>query len=432
MSATTLPGLPGPVAARRRRRRHDPVDVLVVGGCLVAPLNLLIVRSLTVYDAALGLALLLMLQRRQTFRLPAMRYQTASYVFILAALLSAFRATYAGEAMSQVLQYLFVFFVQVPVVITVVRTRRKAITSVLLLCVGTLGAILHAFITQSEQGSGRILVFYSENPNRLGYPAVYLLPLVVVLWQCTRGKATSTRFLWGVLAMSSLYLSVWALFASASRSSLLGSVAALVVLVVLRPGQGVLRTVARALVLVVVAGGATVGLTAAGQLPTTLEERINRSLGDDSEDQAGLVGDREHLNNAGIRAFVSSPYLGTGLDNFRYVTTNYDLDATPQLPHNLWLQLLVQVGIFGAAALAVYLLFWFWDLARAFRRARCRTDAELLWGLTASMVGILTIFMFAPEMLDRHYWLVIALGLAVAVHAPRHDDPGSAEPRRTP
>ena len=38
------------------------------------------------------------------------------------------------------------------------------------------------------------------------------------------------------------------------------------------------------------------------------------------------------------------------------------------------------------------------------------------------MCGVLTIFMFAPEMLDRHYWLFIALGLAVAAGVRRDDE----------
>ena len=47
-------------------------------------------------------------------------------------------------------------------------------------------------------------------------------------------------------------------------------------------------------------------------------------------------------------------------------------------------------------------------------RLAAPADRELLWGLVAAVSGVLTIFMFAPEMLDRHYWLFVALGLAVA------------------
>ena len=52
-------------------------------------------------------------------------------------------------------------------------------------------------------------------------------------------------------------------------------------------------------------------------------------------------------------------------------------------------------------------------MVRAYRIASL-ADREVLWALVAAMCGVLTIFMFAPEMLDRHYWLFVAMGLAVA------------------
>jgi O-antigen ligase len=215
-----------------------------------------------------------------------------------------------------------------------------------------------------------------------------------------------------VAVLVGIYLSIWAVSASGSRSSLLGTGVALVVVVVIRPGLGPWRAVGRLLALVTVCGVIGFGLVASGQLPNTLEERINRSLDTtDASAQSHLVGDREHLANAGMLAFLDTPLVGTGLDNFRYVAPSYDIEATPQLPHNLWLQLGVQVGAVGAAAFAVWLLLWAFDVIGAVRRAH-PFDAHLLWGIFAAMAGILTIFMFAPEMLDRHYWLIAALGLA--------------------
>jgi O-antigen ligase len=386
--------------------------LLVVGGAFVAPLNLLIVRSFSVYDLLVGTALLY-LWRQQRLVWPSRPYLGAAYVFLLFTLVSAFRATYAVEALTQVLQYLFVFFVQVPVVLSVVTTRRRAVMSVVLLCLGTLAAIAHAWVFRPTQGAGRVVVFYSENPNRLGYPAAYLIPLLIVLWTLSRGQSRTVRLLTDTGVLIGLYLSLWAISASGSRSSLLGSAVALIVFVVLRPGLGVGRAMGRLLTLCVVTGVIGVGLVATGQLPTTLEERIGRSLDtSDPDAHAHLVADREHLANAGMRAFLDSPLIGTGLDNFRYVTPRYDPEATPQLPHNLWLQLLVQVGAIGTAAFAFWLLVWADDIVVATRRAP-PADAQLLWGLFASMAGILAIFMFAPEMLDRHYWLIAALGLAV-------------------
>lgn len=388
-------------------------DWLVIGGCLVAPLNLLIVFSLTVYDVLIGLALVDLVMSRR-LRMPAQRYLVAAYVFLLVAVLSAFRATYSVEALTQTLQYAFIFFIQVPVVVSVVHTRRRAVVCIALLCVGTLLAILHSYLFRPVQDAGRVIVFYSDNPNRLGYPAAYLVPLLLALWYLSRNRRLGTQICVAAGCAVGGYLAVWAVFASGSRSSLLGTVAALGLFVVARPGHGIAGMLRRAIVLVAIVGALGWALISTGQLPGTLQERVDRTIGAraDREDQAHLVGDREHLVDAGVRAFVDSPFLGTGLDNFRYVTTDYNLFATPQLPHNLWLQLLVQVGVIGTVAFAIYLLAWWRDVVACFRRVG-PADRHLLWAVAASFAGILTIFMFAPEMLDRHYWLIVALGLAV-------------------
>jgi hypothetical protein len=37
----------------------------------------------------------------------------------------------------------------------------------------------------------------------------------------------------------------------------------------------------------------------------------------------------------------------------------------------------------------------------------------MLWSLFSAVVGILAVFVFAPELLDRHYYLMVGLGLAI-------------------
>jgi len=398
------------------RARWTSAQALVVGGSVIAPLNLLLVRSLTLYDLLIGLAFVLLL-RDGALRMPARGYLLAGYVFLLAATLSAFRATYAIEALTQTIQYAFIFFIQLPAVLSVVRTRRTVIWCLALVCAGTLAAILLAYVTQQTQGAGRVLVFYSENPNRLGYPAAYLAPLLLVLWRASRSLTPALRLASTLLCLGSGYLAVWAIAASASRSSAVGTLAALAVFVAFRPGISPARRILQVASLAAAVAAVAGVLHLTGSLPTTLEDRVERSL--TAEDQGTLVGDREHLANAAVIAFVQSPYLGSGLDNFRYVTPDYDLEATPQLPHNQWLQLMVQVGAFGTLAFAGLLVLWFHDMVSATRIAR-PTDRALLWAIVAAMSGVLTIFMFAPEMLDRHYWLFIALGLAAATGV-RHD-----------
>src|SRR5690606_15138093 len=105
--------------------------------------------------------------------------------------------------------------------LAVIRTRRAALMSLALMCAGTLAASLHAHIVQPTQGAGRVVVFYSENPNRLGYPTVYLLPILIVLWIYAYRRMRQHLLLTSLLVAGSVYLSIWALAASASRSATL-------------------------------------------------------------------------------------------------------------------------------------------------------------------------------------------------------------------
>jgi O-antigen ligase len=411
MSALTLPA-PMPAEPSAQVQQSRLPELLVIGGSLLAPLNLIIAASLTVYDFVIGVALVLLIVERRRIPLPPTKYVVCAWAFIVAAMLSAFRATYAFEALTQILQFGFIFFVLIPVILAVIRTRRAALASLALLCIGTLAANLHAHLSQQTQGAGRVVVFYSDNPNRLGYPTVYLLPFLIVLWIWAIRRWPPWRLPLTAALAGSLYLSIWALAASASRSATLGAAVALIVFVVFRPGAGPKRMLLRAVGLAAVVTALVVGLAATGQLPSTLEDRVERSFSHDSEDTTHLVADRENLAEAGMRAFVASPFFGTGLDNFRYVAPDYDLDATPQLPHNLWLQLLVQVGVFGTLAFGAFFLFWFSDIFRA-RNGGGSIDRLMLWSLFSAVVGILAVFVFAPELLDRHYYLMVGLGLAI-------------------
>jgi O-antigen ligase len=153
--------------------------------------------------------------------------------------------------------------------------------------------------------------------------------------------------------------------------------------------------------------------------PATLKDRIERTLADDST----LIQDRENLAIAGMREFWSSPLIGTGLDNFRYVSRRYDAAATPQAPHNLWIQFLAQVGLVGTIAFALIIARWFATLLREWRRGGERDRHELLGAFLASFASIMIIFMTTPIMVDRHYWLLFGLGLAL-VALPRQPRPG--------
>jgi O-antigen ligase len=147
------------------------------------------------------------------------------------------------------------------------------------------------------------------------------------------------------------------------------------------------------------------------QFPETLRERIERT--NQAEERAVLLEDRERLAVAGLRAFEESPFVGTGLDNFRHVAVRYEPSASNQAPHNVWIQSLAQIGIVGTLAFFYMMAWWFVRVYRTAAQHGVRyPDGDLLWALFAAMASIMAILMTVPIMNQRHYWLLYGLGAA--------------------
>ena len=309
-----------------------------------------------------------------------------------------------------VLQYLFILFVQLPVILFFTRSRFMVRASLVAFLLGSLVVIGDAFLSPEEVWGERVSTFIAESPNRLGYPTAYMSPflccLVLARWCESQGRVLT--LLGGAVVA---YLMLWALAASGSRGATAGTVVALSVFLAFRRGfslrpSGLFR-VAAAVLTVALCG---VLVYRSDYFPETLGVRIDRTLA--AEDS--LVQDRTTLAVAGWRAFRESPLLGVGLDNFRYISDRYLPTITQQLPHNLWIQLLVHTGLFGTLGFLGMIVSWFGIMLRA---QRFRADAgqrELIWAFIASMGAIMTIFLFVPVLIQRQYWWIFGLGLSVA------------------
>lgn len=392
---------------------QDVVTRIVLLGALVAPMDLKVVKSLTLFDVLLALAAVaLVWSDRPITPLPRL-FQPATFVFLFFALLSCLRATHPIEAITQFAQFAFILAVEIPVLMTVVRSRRILHLMLGALTAGTLVGIVISFVLQQAAGAGRVLAFFSDNPNRLGYPLAYLLPFVLhhlaVVWnRGDRRKAVIT----GVLV---IYPLVWAVAASATRGGATAALLSFLLYVVFIDGY---RGAARRLVIAVVSGAVVIGvLFASGLVPATLEERVARSFAG-GEESAVLLEDRENLTIAAGRAIADSPFVGTGLDNFKFVAQWYETRATPQAPHNVWLALLAQIGVVGTFAFLFLICTWFELMLRRRVRAVDPDERRMAWAFVCSMVGILMIFMATPLMIHRHYWLIYGLGLALYAFDP--------------
>ena len=151
--------------------------------------------------------------------------------------------------------------------------------------------------------------------------------------------------------------------------------------------------------------------------PASLKTRVERTI---SHQELGpsVTDGRIALDRAGWNAFLDSPLVGTGFDNFRYVAQSFDAEATFHDPHNLWIQFLAQTGLFGALAFLFVIVRWLVMMFRVQASTGSRSHRRLLCAFIAAFVGILTMSMATPQIELRQYWVLYGLGIAAAVSIP--------------
>jgi O-antigen ligase len=393
-----------------RAGRHSPdlLDVILVTGAFIAPMDLPILKNFTVYDLSIALLAFLVVAGPLRLRPLPPAFLAAASLFLATALLSTFRAPQPVQALTQTLQYVFIFFVQIPVIVTVVRSKAVLRAVLISFTAGTLVGILTAYVLQVPSGAGRLQTVFDDTAGHLGQPTAYLLPFVLFFlasWWQSRHRLRVV-----VVGGVAVYLLVWALAASGSRAGAIGTLVSLLVFVGLRGITERPRHLARRAV-VATAMIALLGFLVlrTDYFPSTLNERVTRTFTPGDE----LSEDRIGLNEAGMRAFAQSPLLGVGLDNFRFVAWRYGSPSN-QAPHNIWIQFLTQVGIVGTVMMLLIIGGWFLLLLWAHLVSKDRSGRDLLWAFLACGAALMSIFMTAPLMVHRQYWLIIALGAALA------------------
>lgn len=399
-----------------RERRVDERDALValfLLSAVLAPVNVRVFRALTLYDLVTVLIAGLIVSSGRRMRSIPSSLSVAALLFLLAGLASAFRSTYPLEALWQILQYGFIFFVQLPVILTLCRSRETVRRALWMVIVGYLLVIGIAMLAGKDV-AGRVLPFYNtENPNALALPAALLLPFVAHF--ALQWWRTGRRLVAALGGGAVLYAMLWALTASASRASAVAAVVSLTVFFAFSRGAVLTAIIVRTGIAVAVVGALAAVVYWTDLFPDALRDRVERTV--NPAEGRELADDRLALDRAGFQAFLESPLIGTGLDNFRYVAQFYDDEATFHDPHNLWLQFLAQTGIVGAAAFLFIIARWSVLMLRTQSSVAAGSRRELLWAFIAAMAGVMTHSLVAPLLLHRHFWLFYGLGLAAAVVA---------------
>jgi putative inorganic carbon (hco3(-)) transporter len=312
-------------------------------------------------------------------------------------------------------------FVLFPIALVAVRAPRHVVALFAVFVAGALISVGYGMLSPAaaaEGATGR-LSGVGLNPNQLGQ----LLVVAIVL----AGTFATNRRLPGVLRVMALAAVVFAavgLYMTLSRGALFGLGVALLV-APFAVGRG---RRAGTLVLVVAAFLVTFGWFTA-LAPEGAVERISHP------EREGGSG-REDLWRLSWRIVEDHPIRGVGAGNFPVSSIHYllrpgrtDQDQyiidTPKVPHNIYLEVLSELGIVGLALFAVILasaLGCALLAAHNFARRNELMMEMLARGLLISLVGLLAAGFFSSQLFSKQLWLLLATAPALLAIARREMD----------
>jgi O-antigen ligase len=299
-------------------------------------------------------------------------------------------------------------------VVTTVRDE-KGLRLLVLMFLGAVGLYMaHSILEfingryQWRQGIRRMIgvdVTYAD-PNAFASTLLYTLPMLLPFWLERPRRIPRTLIIGYLLA------ALGCIMLTGSRAGFAGTCLAAFILVIgsaKRKGQALLVGCT-----LCVAGG----LVLLVALPEELQNRY-LTLVDSSRGPANAQQSAEGRLDGfmyGIRAWEQSPLLGHGPASFPY-STNRGGQA-----HNLYGQVLSELGVLGAMGLLAMVVCFFWNWYEARRRALAETGVPITSNFAyqvSRVVGInvimLLIMGWAGHNLFRYNWQWLAAFSTVAL-----------------
>jgi len=355
--------------------------------------------------------------------------------FLAWALLSTAWAEDPGAAITDITRYAPNFFLLL-IVFTAVRTRRHAAWVIGGVIGAAVVAALASMILPPEVAE------VGDDPSRLSggvgnanvLAAVSVAGLALAL-AAALAIRRSPLLRGGLIAVALLCLVATLLTASRSGVITLAGVLIASILVGGRWRTGAI------IAAVLVAVSATVFIAA--YAPPEVRERITQT----SPGQAGAEEGRVTLWHVGWRIVEDQPVVGVGVGNFAASTINYlsepglltrtdQIIDDPKVAHNVYLQMLAELGIIGLALFLAILFFCLRCAYRAAIRFRDAGDVQMEIMARAVLIAMLAILIsdfFASEQFSKLLWLLLAMGPALEAVARREASasgpPASTSPR---
>jgi O-antigen ligase len=355
-------------------------------------------------------------QARRAFFTAHPQFSAVMLFFLAWVLLSLTWAEVPGEGFEPASRYLLNAFLFL-IVFTAVRNRKHVIWLVAaFVAASTLSAVYGLVVSAPTGDQGRLGGSLGE-PNELAAVLVAGIVLAAGLAMVVRGPLTRLAL---IFAACTCLLST---FLTLSRGGLIALAVAMVALVFV---AGRWRVAAAAMA--VLALSALVGFFA---FVATPDQRARVT-------EVGTGSGRSDIWTVGWRMVRANPGIGVGVGQFQISSVHYliapgaiqrsDLIIdTPKVAHNIYLQVLAELGIVGFVPFMLILGFGLTcclRAARAFERRRDLGMELISRAVFVALVGILAADFFVSQQFSKQLWLLLGLGpalLAIAARSPSQE-----------
>lgn len=298
-----------------------------------------------------------------------------------------------------------VLFVIVYSAVRSVGDARKVITA--LAIGGVLAIVIGAVLFAGIRSDGR----FGGTVGEANTFALVLLPGAIVgaaLAMSTPSRRFRTA-MWGAAALCSVGIVL-----TLSRGGLLSFAAAIIALVIF---GGRWRPKLLAVTGTIVAFGVVALFTLA---PAAARGRLGSSGSDRGSGRVDIW-------EVGLRSFTDDPLRGAGLGNFRQISATNLIEPgriersdliidNPTIAHNIYLGTAVELGVFGLAALLLFLGAGVVSSAMAARRFSAVGNAGgeiVARALFATLIGYLVAAFFLSLLFEKELWVLLALAFSL-------------------
>jgi O-antigen ligase len=357
--------------------------------------------------------------RRRVFSHPGFLWVLVA--FISWASISATWAEDSGAVVETVIRYapnamLFL------IVFSAVRTRDQAQLLVGAFVVGALISAAYGLVAPADPEVSERLSGSVGNANETAAALVAAGVLAAALAFTLRDQP-----LLRIGALAAAPFLAYGLFLTLSRGGLVALAAVLVAGVVF---AGRWRLVA-VLIALVAAMGAVVYFAAFA--PETARERVTTIEGGTG---------REDVWKVGWRMVEAQPLRGIGAGNFPNSSVHYLLEPgailrddfivdTPKVAHNMYLEVLAELGVVGLALFLTVLGFSLTCAVKAIRAFKRGGDVQmeiLSRALLVALVGLLAADFFGSRQFSKQLWLLLSLAPALLAIARAQLEASEAPP----